>query len=495
MNLERVKHIIKSGEGIRTEFKESRTRLPRSLFETICAMLNRDGGDILLGIDDKGVVTGLDKAHVETMKINLVNLSNNADKLSPPFILFPQVYELEGETIIHVQVPSSSQIHKSANVVFDRSNDGDFRVTEPQQIADIYNRKRNHFSEGTIYPMVQLCDFNPDLFPKIRNLIRGNHKNHPWLPLSDEQLLQKAGLWKKDFASGQEGYTLAAVLLLGKDETIQQIVPHYKIDALVRRHNTERYDDRLYCTTNLIDAYDQLMEFVAKHLADPFYLEGTQRRSLRDIIFREIIVNMIVHREYTNAQPAIFIIYKDRVETENANNPHGEGLLSPTNFSSFPKNPSIAKFFMQLGRFDELGSGILNVNKYIKAYSGKDNPQFIEGTTFKTVIPTGGEDDGATVGADDGTIEGAIKGAIEGAIEGVTEGVKERLVLLLTAIANDEGKRVPDYKERTNLPESSIERYIAQLRAGGLIEFKGDAPQTGGYYLTEAVKEQIKSGK
>lgn len=90
-------------------------------------MLNRDGGDILLGLNDKGLVTGLEKANVETMKTNLVNLSNNAEKLNPPFILFPQVYELEGETIVHIQVPSSSQIHRSANVVFDRSNDGVLR--------------------------------------------------------------------------------------------------------------------------------------------------------------------------------------------------------------------------------------------------------------------------------------------------------------------------------------------------------------------------------
>jgi len=378
--IERIKHIIEQGEGIRTEFKESRSKLPGNLFESICAMLNRDGGDILLGVDDKGVITGVDKKKADELKSNLVTLSNNPNKLDPPFILFPQVYEIADKTVIHIQVPSSSQMHKSAGHIYDRSSDGDFKVGEPQLIADIYNRKRNHYSEGTIYPMVQLSDFNPDLFPVVRNLIRGNLKDHPWLSLSDEQLLQKAGLWKKDYASGQEGYTLAAVLLFGKDETIQQILPHYKIDALVRKENKERFDDRLYCTTNLIDAYDRLMDFVAKHLSDPFYLEGTQRRSLRGIIFREIIVNMIVHREYTNARPATFIIYRDRVETENANNPNGEGVLSPTNFSPFPKNPSIAKFFMQLGRFDELGSGILNVNKYIKAYSGKDNPQFIEGT-------------------------------------------------------------------------------------------------------------------
>ncbi|MDV7137269.1 putative DNA binding domain-containing protein [Maribacter sp. TH_r10] len=493
MLIERLKHIIEQGEGTRTEYKEARSKLPKNLFESICAMLNRDGGDIVLGVTDSSVITGVDKKKVEELKNDLVTLSNNPNKLDPPFILFPQVYEIENESIIHIQVPASSQMHKSAGHIYDRSNDGDFKVGEPQLIADIYNRKRNHYSEGTIYPFVQLSNFNSELFTRARKLIWGNNQNHPWLSLSDEQLLQKAGLWKKDFATGKEGYTLAAILLFGKDETIQQILPHYKIDALVRKDNVERFDDRLYCTTNLIDAYDQLMDFAAKHLSDPFFLEGTQRRSLRGIIFREIIVNMIVHREYTNAQSATFIIYRDRVETENANNPHGEGVISPINFSPFPKNPSIAKFFMQLGRFDELGSGILNVNKYIEAYSGKDNPQFIEGATFKTIIPVPirGADDGGTSGAN----EGAIEGVIEGAVGGVTDGVKERLALLLTAIADNEGKRVPDYKEKTNLPESSIERYIAQLRNAGLIEFRGNAPQTGGYFLKDNVRQLIEKDK
>jgi hypothetical protein len=48
---------------------------------------------------------------------------------------------------------------------------------------------------------------------------------------------------------------------------------------------------------------------------------------------------------------------------------------------------SHAKFFMQLGRFDELGSGILNINRYLKAYSGHNHPQFIEGAVFKIIIP------------------------------------------------------------------------------------------------------------
>nr|WP_292966836.1 RNA-binding domain-containing protein [Muricauda sp. UBA7809] len=488
MLIERLKHIIEQGEGTRTEYKEARSKLPKNLFESICAMLNRDGGDIVLGVNDSSFITGVDKKKVEELKNDLVTLSNNPNKLDPPFILFPQVYEIENESIIHIQVPASSQMHKSAGHIYDRSNDGDFKVGEPQLIADIYNRKRNHYSESMIYPFVQLSDFNSELFTRARKLIRGNNQNHPWLSLSDEQLLQKAGLWKKDYATGKEGYTLAAILLFGKDETIQQILPHYKIDALVRKDNVERYDDRLYCTTNLIDAYDELMDFVAKHLSDPFYLEGTQRRSLRGIIFREVIVNMIVHREYTNAQPATFIIYRDRVETENANNPHGEGAISPTNFSPFPKNPSIAKFFMQLGRFDELGSGILNVNKYIKAYSGKDNPQFIEGATFKTIIPIPVRrvDDGGTSGAN----EGAIEGAIGGAIEGVTGAVKNRLITLVAKTYNNPGIKSTELQEVLNVSERTITSDINRLE--DFIEYRG-SKKTGGYFLKDTIKQVLDS--
>lgn len=387
MTVDRIKNILKQGEGIRVEFKKAQNELPENLFETICAMLNRTGGDIILGADDHRNLIGIVPEKAEEMVNRIVNLSNNPQKLNPPFILFPKVLLIDGLSIIHLQVFESSQVHQTAGKTYDRSNDGDFWVKDPHQIAELYNRKRNHYTEGIIYPAFRFDDFNLALFPKVRNLIRSYNANHPWLELNDDQMLKMAGLWDRDYKTGEEGYTLAAVLLFGKDEVIQSIVPHYKIDALVRRENTTRYDDRLYIQTNLIEAYEQLLDFVAKHLPDKFYLEGDQRRSLRTIIFRELVANIIVHREYTNAFPTTFVITKTAVITENANIANGSGPISVDNFKPFPKNPTIAKFFMQLGRFDELGSGILNINRYMKAYSGNDHPQFIEGAVFKTIIP------------------------------------------------------------------------------------------------------------
>ena len=62
------------------------------------------------------------------------------------------------------------------------------------------------------------------------------------------------------------------MLLFGKDDVIRSCCPGYITDALYRVENLGRYDDRLQVTTNLIEAYDLLMEFVAKHTSDKFCL-------------------------------------------------------------------------------------------------------------------------------------------------------------------------------------------------------------------------------
>lgn len=175
--------------------------------------------------------------------------------------------------------------------------------------------------------------------------------------------------------------------MLGKEETILSALPHHKTDALLRRENLDRYDDRDDIRVNLIESYDRLMAFVAKHLPDKFYQEKETRSSLRDRLFREVVSNLIIHREFSNAFPAKLIIENERVYTENWSRPHGSGVIDPANFSPYPKNPVIARFFKEIGRVDELGSGVINVYKYTGIYSSGAKPTFIEGDVFKIIIP------------------------------------------------------------------------------------------------------------
>lgn len=99
-----MRSLIGQGDGIKLEFKEADHALPDNFFETVCAFLNRDGGTILLGVEDDGTVCGVQPAAVQTLKINIVNLSNNPEKLDPPCVLFPSQVQLAGKEVLCVQV-------------------------------------------------------------------------------------------------------------------------------------------------------------------------------------------------------------------------------------------------------------------------------------------------------------------------------------------------------------------------------------------------------
>ena len=70
----------------------------------------------------------------------------------------------------------------------------------------------------------------------------------------------------------------------------------------------------------------------------------------------------------------------------NWNRSNEYGRIDSENFMPQSKNPIIAEFFMIIGCTDQLGSGIRNLYKYTKLYSG-GTPELIEGDIFKTIIP------------------------------------------------------------------------------------------------------------
>ena len=128
------------------------------------------------------------------------------------------------------------------------------------------------------------------------------------------------------------------------------------------------------------------MEFGRKHLSDKFFIEGVEWKNLRNIITREMIANTLIHREFTSSYTAKFVIEKDRMYTENANRSSGDGIITPDNMEPNQNNPIIASFFRNIGWSDRLGSGVRNIFKYSKYYSGEE-PEFVEGDVFRIIVP------------------------------------------------------------------------------------------------------------
>ena len=148
--------------------------------------------------------------------------------------------------------------------------------------------------------------------------MRINRENHPCTDMDDLQLLKSAQLVQPAPETGKYGVTLGGDMLFGTDSLILQVCPAHRTDLIMRKINLDRYDDRDLVRTNLIDSYDRILAFVKKHLPDPFYLDGIERRSLRDSIFREVASNMLIHREYASGVPARLIIEYGKVTTYNA---------------------------------------------------------------------------------------------------------------------------------------------------------------------------------
>lgn len=388
MKLEELNYLLNKGEGTTIEFKEAQGGVPGSLYETIVSFSNTDGGNVILGADNDGNVLGLDENSIPGFLQDIAANLNNSDCVNPPLYLSPITTKHPDGNLIVIRVPVSSQLHNHASKIYFRSDDNDQDITENQnKISEIYFKKREYFSESTIYPFLKLDDLDSRLFQKARSIIKTVNSTHPWLQMDDQNMLSSASLYRTDYKTGEKGFTLAAALIFGKDETIANLIPGYKVDALVRKENVDRYDDRLLLRTNLIDTYLQLLDFTKKHLDEKFFTEDGQRKDLRELIFREVIGNMIVHREYTNAHSSELIIYKDQVVVTNPNKALFHGPLDLNQFNPYPKNPNIRKFFTAFGWTDELGSGVRNTTKYLNSYVPGTKPVFIENDTFITQIP------------------------------------------------------------------------------------------------------------
>jgi ATP-dependent DNA helicase RecG len=420
-----LKALIAKGEGIDVEFKACRDQLPKSVYETVCAFLNRHGGTLLLGVRDDRSIQGIAHDALEQVRKDFVTAINNPQKLTPPTYLSINETELDGKKLLHIYVPESSQVHRCNGRIYDRNEDGDIDITDHTvQVARLYQRKQANYSENRVYPWIQPDQLRGDLIERCRKYVRVNQPQHPWGTLDDLELIKSAQLYQPHAETGEMGVTLAGVMLLAPDDLILRVCPPHRTDLILRKVNLDRYDDRDLVITNLIESYDRILAFIKKHLPDPFYLEGIERRSLRDAIFREVASNILIHREYTSGATTRLIIEYGRVITENPSRPHGFGRLDPATTIPFQKNPVIGAFFRQIDRADELGSGMRKMMLFGKAYGGSD-PELIEGDIFRMVIsvPEFGANPAdvpqiLSSTQSSGQVTGQVTGQVAGQVEG-----------------------------------------------------------------------------
>lgn len=385
MDGSKFKDILNMGEGTNVEFKRCGNKPEKDTFETICSFANHSGGNIFLGVEDDATVCGIEGAARRDIERNILNVVNDQNQFKPPVALEFESIDYEDKKVLRTWVPLDSEVHQYKNVIYDRAGDADIKLKTDNQIASLYLRKQGTFTESKMYKFVSKDDLELELLDEVRKRANSKHPGHPWMEMSDDELLRSANLFIKNYETGEEGFNLAAILLLGKEHVIRAILPAYKTDAIVRIEDVDRFDDRLEVKVNLIRAYPLLEEFCKKNIQDRFFLDKGQAVSPRDVIVRELISNTLIHREYISSYPAKILINDKSISTDNGSRPAFEGPIDLRAFNPMPKNPIIANFFNTIGWADELGSGAKNLLKYAEAYSD-EMPSLIEGPVFRASV-------------------------------------------------------------------------------------------------------------
>lgn len=496
MNSEQlIKNLLKQGESEQLEFKEVVHK--ESIGKTICAFLNNEGGQLLIGITSDKKIVGVEMA----VKIQDELETYLNKEIVPGTPIMVSIEEFGGKQLILIKVwAGSKQPYIFGGSIYFRRNDQTVKASSAEISELIHKRQKTeiHWERQTAIG-VELEDLDID---EIKETIKKAINENRLSELKSDPLdfLTHFGL----FQNGQ--FTNATVVLFAKNPA--RFIPQSRVRVafLEKGKTADVFIDDQLLEGNLFKNIVSIQNFLEKHLrTSRKFEESDWKRSDSYAVpmsaLREGVLNALVHRDYSAVTASIsIIIYSNSIEITNSGHSPLKAAELKKSHLSMPVNPDIAHMTFLRGYIEKIGRGTLKIleackDAGLKAPAWKINANKVK-LTFYTNITLGGAIDGADDGAVKDENEEVIDGAVDGAIDGATKTTKNKLAILLKAIINDEGKRTPDYRKATELgSERTIERYIEQLKEAGLIEFRGGATQTGGYFITQKLKQKLKLKK
>ena len=346
--MNKFKQHISKGEN---EFIEFKTSFNKETIESLVAFANTKGGEVIIGVTDKKEVVGI------TISEESIQQWINQIKQATYPNLFPEVETLtiDNKTVIVFKVaefPIKPISYK--NKYFIRIANAN-HVMSLSEIADLHLKTIN--SSWDYFPdpnhtldaisLEKVIDF-------INQIEERTHQKITEIPVD---FLKKLEIIRN------EKLTFGAYLLFAKEYcAISDIqIGRFKSDITII--------DSLSLDTDLFSETTQIINFIKKHLMIEYIITDTQLPRIERYDYpldaiREIVVNMIVHRDYRDSSASIIKIYDDRIEFFNPGKLFGgitlKDLLS-NNYTSKSRNKLIAKAFKEVGLIERYGSGIKRI--------------------------------------------------------------------------------------------------------------------------------------
>lgn len=372
--IQRVRNSISLGESHFREFKTALEGRPgskrprkvrdicREIGEALVAFTNADGGELLIGVEDDGTVTGLQHSEQDIVEMQNAISTHILNPRDFP-LQMSQVVTLDGNSVLFFSVAKSTQrVYQLCDGRCMRRQD---KSSVPALFEDIQFERREAFSREYDRAYVDgatVSDLDLSLVQQMADSL--------FTGMSPEQYLQQMSL--AEYGMGGLRIKRAAILLFAKD--ITKWFPFSQIRILRVNGDQIQPGDKYnvvsddYITGNIFyllsAGWERLRPFLSQKTALSDEAKFEQTFAYPENACREALVNAIAHRDYSISNPVIIYIYDNKLTFESP----GE-LLSTINIENLRKaigvhesrNSNIARVLRENKLMRELGEGMRRI--------------------------------------------------------------------------------------------------------------------------------------
>ena len=352
--------MLPKKETLTIEFKSDKKKYPDSeIFDAVVAFANTEGGDLYLGIEDSGEVTGVHAAHKNPITLSAYIANNTI----PPVSIRAEIVN-ETLPVLKISVPKSYNgiISTITGKVSHRRIKADGTPENvpmyPYEFASRLSDLRMLDYSAIPIQQSSIEDFDPIEVEHLRNIIFSYNGDKSLLGLSNEDLFKALGFVRE--MNNRLIPTVTGLLLIGKVSALKEHIPTHSTSFQVLvgtdvKLNEDIPNPILYTIDKIstyLDAWNPEKEIEIGLFRVP--IPEFDKRAVR-----EAIVNAFSHRDYSRLGRVRIAIDDEGMIVSN---PGGfiEGLNINNLLTAEPhgRNPQLADSLKRIGLAERTGRGI-----------------------------------------------------------------------------------------------------------------------------------------
>lgn len=377
---EEIIQLIEGGENSSVEFKTPDVNTD-SLAREMVAFSNTNGGIIFLGVEDNGVISGLQgKKNFEEWTANIAR--NN---------VIPAVQIQYNEIDIRDKKIGLLEVTKGKDKPY-QTNKHQFllRVGSTNRVATQAELMRLFQQSGVFHYDAVGVDNTSIADLNLTGIDR--YFNRYEIDFTHESETEKVNLLKNsDILSENGSATVAGLLIFGINPQRHLLNAGISFAHFKGNEITADLIDKQNIESTLDYQVDTALSVIKNNLLHPSTIIGTRRVETRfiydDKVFRELLVNACVHRNYAISGSRVRVfLFQDRIEFISPGKlPNTVTIEKLKAGVSYAVNPVIVKFMENMRYIDKLGRGIPMVCKEVE----KNNKEIIFkelGEEFKVTL-------------------------------------------------------------------------------------------------------------